>query len=784
MSRLSMPIENLKQHYGVLVIGSGYGASIAASRLARSGQQVCVLERGKEFQPGEYPDTELKALEEIQAELPEAHLGSRTGLYEFNVNEHINVFKGCGLGGTSLVNANVALRAEPRVFQDPRWPQPLRDDLDTLIREGYEHAEEMLKPTPYPDDGYPVLPKLEAQEESAKSMGAKCYRTPINVNFTLTGLNHVGVEQRPCSCCGDCVTGCNYAAKNTLLMNYLPDARNHGAEIYTQVDVRWIERAGSGWLAHYEILGTGREKFHAPELTVSADLLILGAGALGSTEILLRSRDHGLVLSGQVGERFTGNGDVLGFAYNTDHTVNGVGWGHHRPGEVAAVGPCITAVIDLREQTVLEDGMVIEEGSPPGPLAGFLPGGLAVAADLLGREVQFGPIEKIREDARKAASWVEGPYHGAVHNTQTYLVMTHDNGAGRMTLENDRLRIHWPGVGEQPIFDKVNARLAQASQALGGKFVINPLWSKLLHNSLLTVHPLGGCVMGESAEQGVVNHKGQVFASGQGSAVYDSLYVVDGAVVPRPLGVNPLFTISALAERAVAIAARERGWQINYSLPSAPAELAAAPKAGIEFTETMSGYFSSSVKDDYQRGADQGKTENSPFTFTLTIVSEDVQEMTTNPQHQARLVGTVVAPALSPRPLTVNEGTFNLFVVNPAQPAIRNMWYKMPLVADDGRRYFFEGFKVISDHPLTDVWHDTTTLYITVYEGPDRSAPVLGKGILIIRPQDFFRQLTTMRVINAANLEQRLRAETRFSRFFLGVLAQKYGNVFRTPGAA
>ena len=115
MSRLSMPIENLKQHYGVLVIGSGYGASIAASRLARAGQQVCVLERGKEFQPGEYPDTELKALEEIQAELPEAHLGSRTGLYEFNVNEDINVFKGCGLGGTSLVNANVALRAEPPI---------------------------------------------------------------------------------------------------------------------------------------------------------------------------------------------------------------------------------------------------------------------------------------------------------------------------------------------------------------------------------------------------------------------------------------------------------------------------------------------------------------------------------------------------------------------------------------------------------------------------------------------------------------------------------------------
>src|SRR5579864_8384922 len=110
MGRLSSPIENIKSHYTVVVVGSGYGGAIAASRMARAGQQVCMLERGKEFQPGEYPDTEIKALEEIQADLLDVHVGPRTGLYEFNVNEEINVFKGCGLGGTSLVNANVSLR--------------------------------------------------------------------------------------------------------------------------------------------------------------------------------------------------------------------------------------------------------------------------------------------------------------------------------------------------------------------------------------------------------------------------------------------------------------------------------------------------------------------------------------------------------------------------------------------------------------------------------------------------------------------------------------------------
>ncbi len=782
MARLSMPIEKLKQHYTVVVIGSGYGASIAASRLARAGQQVCVLERGKEFQPGEYPDTEFHTLDEMQLDLPGEHIGSKTGLYEFNVNEDINVFKGCGLGGTSLVNANVALHAEPRVFDDKRWPKALRDDLAAGLEAGYGHAEEMLKPAPYPTSGFPTLPKLEAHELSAKKMGAPFERTPINVNFTVKGTNHVGVEQQPCSCCGDCVTGCNYAAKNTLIMNYLPDARNHGAEIYTEVDVQWVEQDDGRWLVHGEVLGVGREKFHAPEMTVSADVLILGAGSLGSTEILLRSKIHGLALSDQVGQRFTGNGDVLGFAYDTDHVINGVGWGHHRPGEIPPVGPCITSVIDLRKQPVLDDGMIIEEGSPPGPIAGFLPGALAVAADLLGREGPTGVEKEFREGVQRLASWVDGPYHGAIRDTQTYLVMTHDDGGGRMSLENDRLRIHWPGVGDQPIFEKVNERLQQASEALGGTFVKNPLWTRLLNNSLITVHPLGGCVMGEDAAQGVVNHKGQVFSSSQGADVYNGLYVMDGSIVPRPLGVNPLLTISALAERAVAIVAKDRGWEIKYDLPSAPPEPSAPQKVGIEFTETMSGYFSTSVKDDYRRGEEQGKKDNSPFTFTLTITSEDVESMVSDPQHEARIVGTVIAPALSPHPLTVNNGTFNLFVVDPREPATRRMWYKMPLAAQDGRVYFFEGFKLIRDHPLTDVWADTTTLYIKVHDGAKNQAPVLGKGILVIRPQDFLRQLTTIRAINAANLKQRLEAEASFARFFLGVLAQKYGRIFRTPG--
>ena len=142
----------------------------------------------------------------------------------------------------------------------------------------------------------------------------------------------------------------------------------------------------------------------------------------------------------------------------------------------------------------------------------------------------------------------------------------------------------------------------------------------------------------------MVNHKGQVFSGAAGTGVYDSLYVADGSVIPTPLGVNPLLTISAVAERSMALLAKDRGWQIDYSLPSRP-KPSAPVKAGVEFTETMKGYFSSAVKTatpplqldpSYQQGFDQGETGNSPLQFTLTIVSEDLDDMISNPAHEAR----------------------------------------------------------------------------------------------------------------------------------------------------
>ena len=134
-------------------------------------------------------------------------------MYDFHVNEDISVFLGCGLGGTSLINANVSLPPEPRVLEDERWPEELRADLDSRLDAGFDRAAEMLKPQPYPAD-FPRLPKLDALAKAAAAVdgGDDFYRPPINVTFE-DGVNHVGVEQRACILCGDCVSGCNHAPR-------------------------------------------------------------------------------------------------------------------------------------------------------------------------------------------------------------------------------------------------------------------------------------------------------------------------------------------------------------------------------------------------------------------------------------------------------------------------------------------------------------------------------------------------------------------------------------------
>jgi cholesterol oxidase len=792
MARIGSPLSELRSKYDVVVIGSGYGGAITASRLARAHRDVCLLERGKEFEQGAFPDTQLETLREMQLHAEGATVGAHDGLYQFNVEQDITVFHGCGLGGTSLVNANVSLEAEPRVLSDPRWPAALRADADGQLKRGFAHATDMLRPTPYPRE-YPPLHKLEALGRSADSLArgntpdVRFYPPPINVNFTVHGPNHVGVEQAPCTLCGDCVTGCNHGAKNTLLMNYLPDAAQHGAAIFTGADVDRIERENDGsWTVHFTAPTLDREAFGAAPLFVRADVVIVAGGALGSTEILLRSRAAGLACSEQVGRRFTGNGDVLAFDYNAAAPTDGVGFGSARPAEREPVGPCITGIIDLRRRQVLQDGMVIEEGSLPSALAHTLPLAFAAASAASGvaADESAGAIEG--RALREAESLALGPYTGAMKHTQTFLVMTHDDGNGEMYLDNDRVRLRWPSVGQEPIFQKVDATLRAAGVRSGGVFIRDPIWSRLAGRKLITVHPLGGCVMADDAKDGVVDERCRVFRDAQGNAVHDGLYVCDGAVIPRPLGVNPLLTISAVAERCAALIAQDRGWTIDYALPRASWAKPLVPvdqKPGLSFTETMRGFMAPDA-NGYEAGAELGQSavgrgdEAGRVEFTVTILFEDLDASLRSPRHEGRIIGTVTAPALSRKPLEVAGGRFNLFTSDNDNVETVQMRYSMRLASEEGQYFQFDGVKRIHDDPGPDLWSDTTTLYADVTT-VDRK-PVL-KGILRIALTDFIRQLGTLRATNAGGTIDKLRIEARFGKFFAGTLYNSFGSIFARP---
>jgi len=792
MTRLSLPIAQIKPHYPIVVVGSGYGGAIAASRMARAGQHVALLERGREISVGAFPNRRRQALGELQVDLNGTHLGSQTGLFDFRINDDINVAVGCGLGGTSLINANVALRATRGVFTDVIWPEELRSDLDTLFEESYGHAEAMLRPTTHPET--PALSKLTAHRRSAEGMGVpeRFYRLPINVSFE-DGVNHVGVEQMACVSCGDCVTGCNFGAKNTLAMNYLPDARNHGAEIFTGVRVRRVQRGNGAWLVLFDVAGWDRSTFDAPEMVLRADVVILAAGSLGSTEILMRSTAAGLPVSNALGRRFSTNGDFIGFGYNCDVPIDGVGFGHRPPKGRRSVGPCISSVIDLREEDDPDVGVVLEDGAIHGSFAWLLPVTFALGRMPFGRDTDRGFVDFIKEKGRVLASLLLGAYHGAVRHTQSYLLAGHDDSAGRMYLEDDRLRIDWPNLHEHKNFAEADRHMHAATKALGGTYVINPSWSKALGHDLITAHPLGGCVMADDAEYGVVDHTGAVFSGTRGSEVHDGLYVCDGAVIPRSLGANPLLTISALAERSMSLIAENHGWSIDRRLPSISAPSLPDPKEGLRFTHANRGHFSTRVRDPlppyeemdrYFRGERLGRSDGSELDFILTVLIDDVDTFVEHPDHEGILMGSVLAPALSPEPLTVLDGQFNLLVQDPRRQKGRLLYYRFPMWTVEGTCFFFDGFRLVHDDPGYDgVWADMSIMYFTVHEGRDRDGRVVGTGILRLDPWEFVKQFRTLTPTQTPSRWRALRNRLRFLHLFVGSMIAVFGWRVLLPGS-
>jgi cholesterol oxidase len=552
MTMLSSPREMMQQSYDAVVIGSGYGGGVAASRLARAGLKVCVLERGREIPVGQFPARLSEARRELQVTGRNLRFGAQTGLFDLRLGNDVNVLMGCGLGGTSLINANVCLRPDTRIFDDPIWPGEIVSD--GLLAEGYTRAERMLRPLPMA--GPPTV-KFQAMEKAAKVLGAQLDRTPLHIVFS-DGANAAGVFQNACVMCGDCCSGCNVGAKTTTQLTYLPDAVAHGAEIFTECSVRSLRRNGADdWLI---ILALPKDGTARPSLT--AKIVVLAAGTLGSTEILLRSRTDGLALSPRLGDRFSANADAIAIGYNNDIPVNNVGVGFPPKADMDPVGPAVAALIDLRDTPELKDAIAIVEAAMPSSIAPLLPSLLTTGAQFTGLDSDGTLADELDEAGRALTSLINGAYRGAIHNTQTFLAIGHDDASGSMRLEDDRLTIHWPGAAQQAVYGAIEERIKQAVAATGGTYMPNPASMRLMGGHPMTVHPLGGCAIGHDIESGVVNHKGEVFDAGhppEDGAVHRGLYVCDGAVIPRSVGIHPLLTITALAERAMMHLAASHG---------------------------------------------------------------------------------------------------------------------------------------------------------------------------------------------------------------------------------
>ena len=570
MTRLARPLDRLEPRYDVVVVGSGYGGGVTASRLARAGKRVAVLERGREVVTGEFPSRFPDLRGEMQVTGKRMRMGSPTGLYDVRFGEDMHVLVGCGLGGGSLINAGVALRPDPRVFRDPVWPDAIAQDA--LLDEGYARAAQWVRPAR--DASAATRSKFSALHHASAALGKEPVQAPVVLSFEAN-VNPAGVEQPACNHCGDCCGGCNVGAKNTVALTYLPDAVRHGAHLFTHARVSHIVKTPrGGWDVHFTRQEGGAGE--SPRV-VRAELVVLAAGTLGSTEILLRSRERGLAVSDRLGQGFSANGDIIAFGYGAKRPVNAIGVGHPRKVEGIDVGACVSGQIEIVDEHDLANSLTIQEGVLPSALAPVLPALFIPNGRLLGA----------------LKSLVAGVYKGPFASLQTFFAVSHDSASGRLLLEDDRVALSWAGARDEPVYRRLDAALEALVSHGGGSYVKNPLAGTIMGSQPATAHPLGGCGVGRERADGVVNHKCQVFdaRSGAGPAdVHDGLYVIDGAIMPRSLGVNPLLTITALAERAMLHLASDHGLAFDagprrYSAPipvTAPGmEIAPAPRAPI-----------------------------------------------------------------------------------------------------------------------------------------------------------------------------------------------------------
>lgn len=791
--------------FDVIVIGSGFGGAITGCRLAEAGARVLILERGRrwsyeqsnaDFFPRKLDDEDRWLWSHSDPE-------RKHGWLDLRVFPHMAVAAGAGVGGGSLIYANISVEAPEEAFRPrpglPSWPSGFGK---SELKDDYDRVAKVMRVRDLPRAQWSSRTYLMKEAAEAIGRGDRFYPVPLAVNFddNLTinladgkrpardpssiRPNEYGVNQGTCYHCGDCDVGCDVNARNTLDTNYLAMAETkYGAEIRPLHIVTSIEPVPGGYRVHFDRLvnaGSAASPSTASRVTggsQTAARVIVAAGSLGSTELLLRCRDVTRTLrrlSPHLGRNWSSNGDFLTPAF----------YAHREVQPSPSQGPTITSVIDFLDGSEEGQSFWVQDGGFPDLMAQY--------AKKVGAS-HGGVWTWILLDALRIAAKGE---ESAATRMMPWFGQAVDGGDGVLRMRRKwlgllgprELYLDWNVAKSKSAMDALIGMYARLAKATGGEPAIPPSWS--IFRGLVTPHPLGGCGMGDTAETGVVDHAGEVFG-------HPGLYVADGAIIPRPLGVNPSRTIGALAERIARLIIQKdgrtyhpyaprtfaggNGVSMSHTIGQTFPEPARPAGLGLRFTETMHGFVSGDATNDYSTAEQAGRRDGNTLRFLLTVATDDLDRLIRDDQHPAAISGEVTAPALSPFPLTVENGEFHLFVDDRAEVAVKLMKYAMRLRTADGSPYSFQGTKTIHPGSPLHIWPETTTLAIDVTEGDAPGGKLALRGILTMTPADFARQLTTVEVTGARSEVERLEGIARFGEYFAGVLFQTYGGIFSRP---
>ena len=488
----------MPDNYDVIVIGSGFGGAVTACRLAAQGFKVLVLERGRRWTKDEYPRRllDFKTLFWRQSNPVKYH-----GWFDVRWYRNMFVAQGCGVGGGSLVYANVCINARREVFETG-WPAEI---TYASLLPFYCRVEAMLAPQSVPANQVSSRYRLVELAARARKEPARFTPVPLAVRFdprrssnkpptdSVSQPNLFGKNQGTCNHCGACIIGCPVDARNTLDLNYLAVAEKCGADIRPLHLVQRIEQTKGCYNVHFNKIDVGTQAFKAGHAV--APVVVLAAGSLGSTELLLRCRDEYKTLtniSRYLGYDWGPNGDFLTIAYYRKRRIN------------PSNGPTITCAIDYLDNSPFGEQLFVEDGGWPRELFGNWPRHM----------LWFGQSM----DAADAQLFLRRSW---LHPR-------------KMVLD-----VYWKPRRSKAVFDAFVRAHRQLSKVTGG-CPWPSSWS--LFGLSITPHPLGGCNMGTTPGNGVVDHTGQVFG-------YPGLYVADGSIIPKAIGRNPSKTIAALAER-------------------------------------------------------------------------------------------------------------------------------------------------------------------------------------------------------------------------------------------